>query len=279
MTNKPQILLTNDDGIRSPGLWALAKALSEIGYVHVAAPRDQYSGAGRSLPYHSDGVIKLEQVVVNGQCWDVYAVGGTPAQAVLHAVLEILPDKPDLVVSGINYGENVGNGVTVSGTVGAALEASSLGIPSIAVSLETDVEHHTSYSTEVDFSTAAYFATRFGCFMLDHKLPPDVNVLKIEVPCSATPQTPWELTRLSPTSYFIPLRPDRSSWDIPGKLGYKILEATEHEPPGTDIYALRVQRHVAVTPLSLDVTSRVDFGELKSYLLSDGTAGFKGDPG
>jgi len=79
----------------------------------------------------------LEQVCVNGKNWTVHAVGGTPAQAVLHAVLEILPRKPDLVVSGINYGENVGSGVTVSGTVGAALDAAGLGIPALAVSLET----------------------------------------------------------------------------------------------------------------------------------------------
>ena len=113
---KPHILLTNDDGIRSPGLWAAASELSKIGYVTVAAPREQSTGMGRSLPSTSDGVIRKEQVQVNGQSWDVYAVGGTPAQAVLHGVLEIVPHKPDLIVSGINYGENVGLGITISGT-------------------------------------------------------------------------------------------------------------------------------------------------------------------
>ena len=79
---KPQILLTNDDGIRSPGLWAAAEALSELGYVTVVAPRDQSSGMGRSLPTTSDGIIREEHLQVNGQDWPVYAVGGTPAQRI-----------------------------------------------------------------------------------------------------------------------------------------------------------------------------------------------------
>ena len=135
---KPHILLTNDDGIRSPGLWAAAEALSRLGFVTVAAPREQFSGAGRSLPATSEGSIRAETVTVHGQTWQVYAVGGTPAQAVQHGVLEILGQRPDLLVSGINYGENTGTGITVSGTVGAAMEAASMGIPALAMSLETD---------------------------------------------------------------------------------------------------------------------------------------------
>ena len=152
-----QILLTNDDGIRSPGLWTAAGALSQLGFVHVVAPRDQFSGAGRSLPITSDGLIEERALEVNGKRWTIYSVGGTPAQTVLHAVLEILPDRPDLVVSGINYGENLGTGITVSGTVGAALEAASLGIPALAMSLETEKEYHLSYSPEIDFTAAGYF--------------------------------------------------------------------------------------------------------------------------
>jgi 5'-nucleotidase len=86
---KPHILLTNDDGIRSPGLWAAAEALSRLGFVTVAAPREQSSGAGRSLPSTSDGVIREEIIEVRGQQWKAYAVGGTPAQAVQHGLLEI----------------------------------------------------------------------------------------------------------------------------------------------------------------------------------------------
>ena len=159
---KLQILLTNDDGIRSPGLWAAAESFSSLGFVTVAAPRDQSSGMGRSLPSTSDGIIKKETVEVGGKSWVVYAVGGTPAQAVQHGVLEIMEDKPDLVVSGINYGENVASGITISGTVGAALEGASFGIPSLAISLQTKAGLHFSHSKEVDFSVAAYFAAYFG---------------------------------------------------------------------------------------------------------------------
>jgi 5'-nucleotidase len=263
----PQILLTNDDGIQSPGLWAAARALSELGYVYVAAPRDQFSGAGRSLPITSDGVIRSQTMEVNGKEWTVYAVGGTPAQAVLHAVLEILPAKPDLVVSGINYGENVGVGITISGTVGAALEAAAMGIPALAASLETDPSHHHSYSEEVDFSTAAVFTAFFARLLLERRLPPDVDVLKVDVPSDAGPQTPWEITRLSRIPYYIPTRPERESWEQPGRVGYHLGGDPSQDQVDSDIYALRVKRLVSVTPLSLDLTSRVDLkafeGELR----------------
>ena len=88
--NKPQILLTNDDGILSPGLWAAAAALEEIGYVHVVAPREQSSGMGRSMPNSSDGIIEPKQVTVNQREWTVYAVGGSPAQAVQHGIFAVV---------------------------------------------------------------------------------------------------------------------------------------------------------------------------------------------
>lgn len=261
-----QILLTNDDGIQSPGLFATARALAEIGFVQVVAPRDQSSGAGRSLPVTSDGKIQINQVQVNDQPWDVYAVGGTPAQAVLHAILEILPARPNLIVSGVNYGENVGNGITISGTIGAALEGASLGIPSLAVSLETDPKHHYSLSETVDFTAAAYFTTYFSRQMLSKQFPADVDVLKIDIPCDATPDTGWVVTRVSPNRYFEPLKPQRTSWDIPGIVGYRANGDYSQEEAGTDVYALHIQRLVSVTPLSLDMTSRVNLKEFEGLL-------------
>lgn len=263
---KLQILLTNDDGIRSPGLWAAAASLSDLGFVTVTAPRDQSSGMGRSLPNTSDGIMREERVQVNGQEWSVFAVGGSPAQAVLHGILEVLKFKPDLVVSGINYGENVASGVTISGTVGAALEAASLGIPSLAVSLETDSKYHLSYSQEVNFSTAAAFTRYFAEMLLKKKFPTDVDALKVDVPWDATPATPWQLTRVSRQRYYEPLAPDRNSWDQPGRIGYRQVERLEDEPPDTDVYVLRKKRWVSVSPLSLDITSRVDFDELNKIM-------------
>ncbi|MFZ5856673.1 MAG: 5'/3'-nucleotidase SurE [Chloroflexota bacterium] len=263
---KAQILLTNDDGIRSPGLWAAAEALSALGYVTVAAPREQSSGMGRSLPGTSDGIIQPETLVVHGQEWTVYAVGGSPAQAVLHAILEIMPEPPDLVVSGINYGENIGTGVTVSGTVGAAMEGAALGYRALAVSLQTDQKYHLSYSREIDFAAAAQFTAKFARMLLEKHFPEDVQVLKVEVPSDATSDTPWEISRLARQRYYDPVKPERDSWDVATSVGYREAARLEDEPENTDVYVMRKKRHVAVTPLSLDLTSRVDLSALKKFM-------------
>jgi 5'-nucleotidase len=266
---KRQILLTNDDGIHSPGLWAAAEALSDLGYVTVAAPREQSSGMGRSLPMSSDGVIRPETLRVRGREWTVYAVGGTPAQAVLHGILEIMPQRPDLVVSGINYGENVATGITISGTVGAAMEAASQGIPALAASLETDRAHHLSYSTEVDFSTAAWFTAFFAHRLLERQFPPEMDLLKVDVPSNATRETPWQVTRLSRQRYFIPVAPKRSSWEQVGPVDYAESAILEDEPTDSDVYVLRVKRQVSLTPLTLDLTARLDLAGLERLLRSE----------
>ena len=265
---KCQILLTNDDGIHSPGLWAAAEALSDLGYVTVAAPRDQSSGMGRSLPMSSDGVIRRENLRVRGRDWTVYAVGGTPAQAVLHGILEIMPQKPDLVVSGINYGENVATGITISGTIGAAMEAASQGIPALAASLETDRVHHLSYSTEVDFSAAAWFTAYFARKMLEKQFPSEVDLLKVDVPSNATQQTHWQVTRLARQRYFIPVKPKRTSWEERGPVDYQEAANLEGEVEDSDVYVLRLKRLVSLTPLSLDFTARVDLEQLDRLLRS-----------
>ncbi len=259
---KCQILLTNDDGIKSPGLWAAAESLSELGYVTVVAPRDQSSGMGRSLPITSDGIIQEERLQIKGQDWPVYAVGGTPAQAVLHGILEVMTKKPDLVVSGINYGANLGTGITISGTVGAAMEAAALGFRALAVSLETAQEHHLSYSREVDFSAAAHFTLQFARLLMERGPSPDVDLIKVDVPSNANPDTGWELTRLAKHRYYDPVAPERENWSVPGVVGYREAPDLKEEAPDSDVFALREKRLVSVTPISLDMTSRVDFDTL-----------------
>lgn len=264
--SKPQILLTNDDGINSPGLWAAAEALSELGYVTVAAPREQASGMGRSMPSASDGIITPQTLTVHGKDWTIYAVGGSPAQTVQHAILEIMPQRPDLVVAGINYGTNFGTGVTVSGTVGAALEGASYQIPSLAASLETAHKYHLSHSKKIDFSAAAYFTTFFARQLLEKSFPPDVQALKIEVPADATSDTPWKLASLARLRYYQATAPKRSSWLERGSTGYKQNRKLKEFAEDSDVYVVAEQRQVAVTPLSLDLTSRVSFEELDEKL-------------
>ena len=261
-----QILLTNDDGIRSPGLWAAAEALSALGWVTVVAPREQSSGAGRSMPSSFTGVITEETITVKGKPWKVYAVDGTPAQAVQHGVLEVMSTPPDLVVAGINYGENLATGVTISGTVGAALEGAALGFPAMAVSLETPKDYHFSYSTDVDFSAAAHFTRYFAERILSTPLPEDVYALKVDVPWRGTAQTDWRVTRLARKRYYRIVAPKRASWQEPGLAGYVPGDPPETFDPESDVYTVRVRRLVSVTPLSLDLTSRVDLKALERQL-------------
>jgi 5'-nucleotidase len=263
-----QILLTNDDGIQSPGLWAAAEALDELGFVTVVAPREQASGTGRSMPGIYDSQVHKESLEVNGKVWTVHAIGGTPAMAVLYGALKLLPRKPDLVVSGINYGLNVGSGVTISGTVGAALEAASAGIPSLAISLETDKKYHISYSRDVNFSTAGYFTKYFSQLLLTKTMPPDVQLLKVEIPAQATPETPWQTTRLSMMRFYQPIVPENLT-ESGKEIGYDIAPDWDKSPQGTDSHAVINNKEISVTPLSLDLTSRINLTDLEEFLRRD----------
>lgn len=259
------ILLSNDDGINSPGLWAAAEALSELGYVTVVAPRDHMSATGRGFQKNSDGRITTQKLNVKGHEWDVYAVGGSPSQSVAHGILEIVPQRPDLVVTGINYGENLGTDITYSGTVGAALEAASLGIPALAMSRHLSDEEWKKYLDHVDFSAAAYFTRYFAAKILENPLPEDVDILTVVVPSNATPDTAWKITKLAKLRYFNPYIIREGKWDEEGKIHSHILK-DEDITPDNDIYTVRVEKKVAVTPLSLDLTSRVEPGYLDSLL-------------
>jgi len=260
------ILLVNDDGIDSPGLWAAAEALSKIAYVTVAAPKQQWSGAGRSHPTTSDGRIKVKKLPVNGEDWTAYAVGGSPAQTVVFAIQELCPRRPDIVVSGINYGENAGSGVTASGTVGAALEAATIGIPALAVSLEVVKEFQLTYSTQIDFSSAKYFTCLFANKLLKQKMPHDVDLLKIEIPMDATQETPWRITRLSRKPYYKLTVQPRKNLEDPVRIDYDVDTSTKDLEKDGDSYAILVDRVVAVTPMSVDFTSRVSMNDLDHLL-------------
>ncbi len=274
MTTRPLILFTNDDGIESPGLWAAAEALGDLGDILIVAPREQQSGTGRSMPVTSEGRIYPHELPMNGYKYKAYAVDGTPAQAVQHGVLELADRLPSLVVSGINYGENAGNGVTISGTVGAALEAASLGIPALAMSQQTPKDLHLSYSPEVDFSGAAYFTRLFAEHLLRHpQRPDDVDVLKIDVPWQATPETPWRVTRISRRRVYWPTRPERVSLSDMGRIGYHFDSDPSKAEPDSDVYAVMHDKVVSVTPMSLDLTSRTDLFRLRRILAGEESYG------
>ncbi len=259
------IVLTNDDGVDSPGIIAAASALAPLGSVLVVAPREQQTSSGRSMPPSADGVVNTMRKRVNSEYWDVYAVGGSPAQAVQRAVLLLSPRPPDLLVSGINYGENVGNGVTISGTVGAALEAASFNIPALAVSLETDISYHLSHSKEVDFTAAMHFTHLFAEKMLSLACPHDVDVLKVDVPSNATIETDWRVTRQSRQNYWIPFNlNEKEGPQLRKEIDYDTLEMD------SDISAISELRVVSVTPISMDLTSRVSLPDFEQRLRRHG---------
>ncbi len=263
---RPQILLSNDDGILSPGLWAAAEALSSLGFVTVAAPREQHSGAGRSVPTWTDKEIKSTHLKIGTQDWTCYSVGGSPAQAVQIGTFLIMPEKPDLIVSGINYGENPGIDVTLSGTVGAALEGASYGIPSMAVSLQLLSDDYYGYSREIDFSTAAYFTRKFARMILEQKLPRDVHLLNINVPAHADRKTPWRLTHLSRYTYFEPYVKPGDDGKPPRVSARIVIHDDELSDHTCDVTAFHEDHVVSVTPLSLDLSSRIDLAEYQKSI-------------
>ena len=267
-SDKKHILLSNDDGIDSPGIWAAAAALSELGFVTIVAPRDHMSATGRGRQKGLDEVITKRQLEINGELWDVFAVGGSPSQSVAYGILELSPRKPDLVVSGINFGENLGNDMTLSGTVGAAIEGASLGIPAMAVSQQILVESWDKYHEDVNFSTSAYFTKYFAQLILNTQMPEDVHVVNVVVPAGATKETPWKVSPLANTRYFRPHIIREGKLEEKGLISAHILDESEFSP-GNDIHTVRVEKMVSVTPLSINLTSRVDIPLLESLLRSE----------
>lgn len=228
----------------------------------MVGPQRQQTAAGRSLAAHPDAALAPVDFRVGGRLLEAYQADCAPARLVQHAIRALFPaGLPALVVSGINYGENVGTTITSSGTVGAALQAASYGVPALAVSRQTGVEHHFAYG-ELDWAAARHFTRLFAQKLLGRRLGTDVDVLNVNVPANAAPETPWRVTKVSRQPYFVFEFDEASSRTpmIDGKVRIVVdLEALEE---GSDIHAVARQGVVSVTPLSLDLTSRTDLREL-----------------
>lgn len=163
---RPRILVTNDDGIQSPGLTLLAKTLEKLGEVWVVAPDRERTAVAHAVTLHKP--LRVHQLGKR-----VYAVNGTPVDCVNLALLNILPKQPHLLVSGINKGVNLGDDVLYSGTVSAAVEGTILGVPSLAVSQEGRNQFH--------FATGAQYALLVARLILQRGLP-DETLINLNIP-------------------------------------------------------------------------------------------------
>jgi len=246
-----RILATNDDGIMAPGLVAMRQALEPLGEVTVVAPMFAQSAVGHAISVN-EPVIAHRMDLGDGRMG--FAIEGSPADCVKLAILELMPERADLVVSGINLGANAGVNVLYSGTVAAAIEAGFWGVPAIAVSLEA--------ADVVDFKQAAEIALSLIRQLLDHGLK-DRPVLNVNIPdLSAGPPVG---VRVAPQS----LKGWRERWDRRqdprGRTYYWIYGDADIEEDGveSDVAAL-AERYVTVTPLRFDMTAHERLAALRN---------------
>jgi 5'/3'-nucleotidase len=250
----PNILVSNDDGIHAPGLAALATALEALGKVYVVAPDRERSAVGHALTLHRP--LRVEPLAARR-----FAVNGTPTDCVNLAILGILPVRPDVVVSGINSGSNLGDDVTYSGTVSAAMEGSLLGVPALAVSL-------VEASEGADYGPAARAAVELTRLLLeDHGS--GVTLVNVNVP-RGEPRG-RRMTRLGRRVYSEKVTEQR---DPRGKLYYWIGAGPPSWEAGEDTdFAAVHAGYVSVTPLHLDLTSYDGLQALKAWEADSGERG------
>lgn len=259
------ILVTNDDGIDSPGLHALAQSLQAVGEVTVIAPDSNRSAIGRGITIHHP--LHLEERPIPGGI-RAFATDGTPVDCVRFAVSGILERPPDLVVSGINLGSNLGDDVTYSGTVAAALEGMLLGLPAIALSAQaTDASADVWDGSAYDFRVAAAFAARLVPVVADPDYPPRV-ILNVNVP-GRPPERVSEawVTRLGRRIYSDQLV---RLEDADGRRRYSIYGpvAGYQREQGTDFAAIEAGA-VSVTPMHFDLTDLDGMDRLEALALAD----------
>lgn len=252
---KPLILITNDDGVLSPGLLASAEAASAFGDVLVVAPRVQQTGMGRSFPRFDDlGKIDIVPAIIGGKEVETYAVYGSPATACAYGIMEIAPRKPDLCISGINYGENVGLNISCSGTLGAAFEADSHNIPAIAFSREVPHEmQHMHELPVLNWENEIEIERKILKTIFENGMGENVCVWNINIPENATVETEIRITRQARQSCFIFDRPPKRDWNS----GYRLpsrFELLGEMKPDEDVYAIYKDKVISATPLTWDMT-------------------------
>jgi len=234
-TNRPfRILVTNDDGVRAPGILAVAQALGSVGEVTIVAPSENQSGKGHSIT--TTDPIFLDRVTLAGGL-DAYSVVTTPASCVKVALSVLMPQKPDIVVSGINRGYNLGRTTYVSGTVGGAREGALNGIPAVAASLAVE---------QTDYAAAAAFVRQVVEMVRQDPLEPGV-FLNVNVPAgTANALRGLQVTkqsRLTGTERF-----EEQKSPSGRRFFFSVWSEPTGDVEGTDVWAVE-HGFVAITPL------------------------------
>jgi 5'-nucleotidase len=267
-----RVLLTNDDGIDADGLQALRRAVQEVEgvEVYVVAPDSNRSAMARSITTRSP--LWVEEVRFEDGS-SGFATEGTPVDCVRFADLGLIGERPDLILSGINHGANLGDDVTYSGTVAAALEGIVLGIPAIAVSqqsLRGEMGWH--FGGKLDFTVAAGLCAGLVRRFEEHPLPQGTL---LNVNCPAGEVTGIEVTRLGKRLYDDELKLVEEGED--GRRRYRIygFEPSFEDEPGTDL-AAQARGHVSLTPLHFDLTHHEGLDPIREWDL-DGLLGAAGD--
>lgn len=250
------ILITNDDGISSPGIRALEDALASVGDVYVVAPETEQSAVAHALTLHRP--LRVEEVGEKR-----YFVNGTPTDCVIVAVNKVLPVKPDILISGINNGANLGDDITYSGTVAAAIEGTLLGIPSIAISLVTDYMNGDGlHKSASKLKIASEYLKETAVKVLRNGLPDD-TLLNINVPNTEEIKG-VKITKQGKRIY------DNSIQGLKDPRGRECFWIGGGVPKwetggNTDLEAVS-SGHISVTPVHLDLTNYDAFKYLTDNL-------------
>lgn len=241
-----KILIANDDGIQATGINTLARTLCDEHEVYIVAPDQERSAAGHALTLNTP--IRVREVNIGIGVAKAYAISGTPADCIKMGITSILDVKPDLVISGINHGPNLGSDVLYSGTVSAAMEGAVLGYPSIAISL-ADL-----YGNSYDFQPTADFMKKF--LRKIHNINfPKKTILNINVPEGKLKDMGGVCvvklgTRMYTNAY-------EKRFDPRGKVYYWMAgePINENHEPGTDISAV-LQNKISITPVTFEMTHK-----------------------
>lgn len=246
------ILISNDDGVHAPGINALAEEIKKIGDVVVVAPDKQQSAIGHAITVNSP--LRVQKIQKNGSFFG-YAVDGTPADAVKLAVRSLLPNAPDLVISGINHGSNTAISVIYSGTVSAATEGTILGIPSFAISLTT--------FAEADFSFAASFARKLALKIVEKGLPKG-TLLNVNVPPGSASEIKGVVVTKQGKSIW---NDEFESRRDPNNREYFWLKGDLLELDNDDDIDQRaiLNNKVSITPIHYDLTDYAMFEVMKKW--------------